>query len=158
MNNSGDFFKKVFKSKYPVVRQYDQIDCGPAALLSILKFWGGDSSLVHVRELTKTDAQGSNMLGLVNAAKELGFAATGATSEYEDLMKERMPCIAHVVREDNLQHFVVIYKIDSEKVLIGDPGKGRYKLPKDRFLEIWKQQAVILLTPKTELLNNTPPV
>ena len=110
--------KRVLNSKYPVVRQYDQIDCGPAALLSVLKFWGGNSGLVHVRELANTDAQGSNMLGLVNAAKELGFEAVGASGDYEDLMKETMPCIAHVILENQLQHFVVIYKIDTKHVLI----------------------------------------
>ncbi len=71
--------KKIFQRKYPVVRQYDQIDCGPAALLSVLKFWGGDSSIVHIRELANTDAGGTNMLGLVKAAEKLGFQAHGAT-------------------------------------------------------------------------------
>jgi ABC-type bacteriocin/lantibiotic exporter with double-glycine peptidase domain len=83
--------RKIFQNKYPVVRQYDQIDCGPAALLSVLKFWGGKSSIVHLRELTNTDASGTNMLGLVKAAEKLGFQAHGATGEYEDLMKEQMP-------------------------------------------------------------------
>ena len=149
--------KSVLNSKYPVVRQYDQIDCGPAALLSVLKFWGGNSSLVHVRELANTDAQGSNMLGLVNAAKELGFEAVGASGDYEDLMQETMPCIAHVILENQLQHFVIIYKIDAKGVLIGDPAKGVYKLSKEKFIEIWRQRAVILLTPNGELFENKTP-
>ena len=147
----------IINSKYPLVRQYDQIDCGPAALLSVLKFWGGDSSLVHVRELANTDAQGSNMLGLVNAAKELGFEAVGASGDYEDLMKETMPCIAHVILENQLQHFVVIYKIDTKYVLIGDPAKGVYKLSKEKFIPIWRQKAVILLTPNGKLFKKKPP-
>ena len=147
----------IINSKYPLVRQYDQIDCGPAALLSVLKFWGGDSSLVHVRELANTDAQGSNMLGLVNAAKQFGFEAVGASGDYEDLMKETMPCIAHVILENQLQHFVVIYKIDTKYVLIGDPAKGVYKLSKEKFIEIWRQKAVILLTPNDKLFKKKPP-
>lgn len=148
--------RKIFQSKYPVVRQYDQIDCGPAALLSVLKFWGGDSSIVHIRELTHTDASGTNMLGLVNAAEKLGFQAHGATGEYEDLMKEQMPCLAHVVLDNRLQHFVVIYRIDAKGVLVGDPGKGLYKLAKKDFLAIWKQKAVILLTPNEKPFLQTP--
>jgi len=27
--------------RYPVVRQYDRVDCGPACLLSVLRFHGG---------------------------------------------------------------------------------------------------------------------
>ena len=149
--------RKIFKSKYPVVRQYDQIDCGPAALLSVLKFWGGDSSIVYIRELVNTDISGTNMLGLVDAAETLGFKAHGATGEYDDLMKESLPCIAHVVLDNRVQHFVVIYRIDEKGVLVGDPGKGLYNLAKKDFLEIWKQQAVVLLSPKEKLFLQSPP-
>lgn len=148
---------KLLHAKYPVVRQYDQIDCGPAALLSVLKYYGGDASIVYTRELCQTDIKGSTMLDLVRAAKTLGLDASGATGEYEELMKESMPCIAHVVLEDGLQHFMVLYKIDSKGVIVGDPGKGLTRLSKDQFIEIWQQKAVILLKPKTDLYNYKPP-
>lgn len=142
-----------FWEKYPVIKQYDQVDCGPACLLSILKFYKGNTSLVHLREMMNTSVNGSTMLDLVNSAKEIGFHAFGASGEYEDLMKEHLPCIAHVVIDNQLQHFVVVYKINAKEVLIGDPGKGLYKLSKNQFLEIWKSKAVVLLKPEKELLN-----
>lgn len=152
------FLARLIKSRYPLVRQYDQSDCGPAALLSVLKFWGGDSNLVHLRELTNTDAQGTNMLELVKAARYLGFRARGATGEYQDLMREVMPCIAHVVLEGTgLQHFVVIYRINPKRVLIGDPGDGRYWLSKVQFEKIWQEKAVILLSPDKTLFHCKPP-
>ena len=156
MHNSilRNIVKKIIPSnKYPVVRQYDQIDCGPAALLGILRYYGGNTNLVRMRELCQTGTQGSTMLGLVNAAKEIGFEAAGASGEYEDLMKEKMPCIAHVVMDNNLHHFIVIYKIYNNKLIVGDPGKGRYKLSKKEFLNIWKSKAVILFDLKGKLLN-----
>lgn len=63
------YFKKLFSAKYGLIKQYDQVDCGPASLLSVLKFYGGNSSLVQLRELTNTSVNGSTMLDLVNAAK-----------------------------------------------------------------------------------------
>ena len=146
---------KFFKAKYPITPQYDQVDCGPAALLSILKYYGGDASLVYLRELCQVDVEGTTMLELVNAAKSLGFDANGATGEYEDLMKEDMPCIAHVILETGLNHFIVIWEIDSKGVLVGDPGRGKYKLSKEEFIDIWKQKAVILLKPKDNLYTST---
>ncbi len=142
-----------FWEKYPVIKQYDQVDCGAACLLSILKFYKGNTSLVHLREMMNTSVNGSTMLDLVNSAKEIGFNAFGASGEYEDLMKEQLPCIAHVVIDNQLQHFVVVYKINTKEVLIGDPGKGLYKLNKNQFLEIWKSKAVVLLKPEKELLD-----
>jgi len=142
------------KFKYPIVRQYDQIDCGPASLLSILKYYGGNSNLVHIRELCQVDSKGSTMLGLATAAKQLGFDAYGATGEYDQLLQEKMPCIAHIVLENGLNHFVVLYKTTRTKVLIGDPGRGLYKLAKKQFLDTWKKQAVLLLEPKTTIFNS----
>ena len=95
------------------------------------------------------------MLDLVNTAKVIGFDAVGATGEYEDLEKEQMPCIAHVITDNRLQHFVVVYRIDKHGVLLGDPAKGLYRLPKDKFIEIWINKAVVLLKPTKELLNES---
>ncbi|KAA3656182.1 MAG: peptidase domain-containing ABC transporter [Calditrichaeota bacterium] len=150
-------FVLPFLKKYPVVRQYDQIDCGPASLLSVLKHYGGNSNIVHIRELTQTDASGTNMLGLVRAAETLGFQAYGATGEYEDLMKEQMPCIAHVVLDNGLQHFIVVYKVTHKFVLVGDPGAGLIRLTKDEFLTIWQQKVVLLLKPGEHLFKKSPP-
>ena len=97
------------------------------------------------------------MLDLVNAAKKLGFKAIGASGEYEDLMKEKTPSIAHVVIDDILNHFVVVYKIEANKIFLADPGKGKYWLSKDEFLKIWKSKAVVLLEPEKELFNRETP-
>ena len=145
--------KYSFHNKYTIVRQYDQADCGPATLLSILKYYDGNTSLVYLREIMNTNTNGTTMLDLVNAAKQIGFNAYGASGEYEDLMKEQMPCIAHVVMDKQLLHFVVIYKINEKGVLVGDPGKGVYKLSRKSFTEIWSSRAVVLLKPEKILLK-----
>lgn len=150
--------RKLFKAKYPIVKQYDQKDCGPAALLSVLKYYGGNSSLPHLRELCNTSQQGSTMLDIVNSAKELGFKAIGASGEYEDLMEETMPCIANVIIDDTLNHFVVVYKIRDDKIFIADPGKGKYWLSKEVFLKIWKSKSVVLLKPEEELVRHEIPM
>jgi len=143
--------------KFPVVKQYDQKDCAPAALLTVLKYYKGNSSLPHLRELCNTNLQGSTMLDIVNAAKSLGFKAIGASGNYEDLMKEKMPCIAHVVMNETLNHFIVIYKINKDKIFVADPGKGKYWLSKEEFLKIWKSKAVVLLESEKELYKKEFP-
>jgi ATP-binding cassette subfamily B protein len=141
---------KLFKTKFPLVKQYDQKDCGSAALLSVLKYYNGNSSLPHLRELCNTNLHGTTMLDIVNAAKVLGFKAFGASGEYKDLLNEEMPCLAHVIINDTLNHFVVIYKIKNNKIFIADPGKGKYWLSKDEFLKIWKNKSVVLLEPEKQ--------
>ena len=75
-----------FMKKFPLVRQYDQTDCGPAALLSVLKYHGGNDNLVHVRELCRTTGEGTTMLDLVYASDKLGFEVNGAKGDYEGLL------------------------------------------------------------------------
>jgi len=150
---SSRLWRRLVWGRYPTVRQYDQVDCGPAALLSVLRYWGGDASLVRVRELTQTDARGSTMLSLVSASESLGFEAYGATGEYDDLAREQLPCIAHVVMPDGLQHFVVVYQVRRNSVLLGDPGRGLRRVSREEFLALWAQRAVVLLTPARTLLS-----
>lgn len=72
-------------------------------------------------------------------------------------MKEKMPCIAHVIIDDKLNHFVVIYKIKDDKIFIADPGKGKYWLSKNEFLNIWKSKSVILLNPERNIVKQDTP-
>lgn len=139
--------------RQPLIRQYDQLDCGPSALLTVLRCYGGNTTLVRARQLCRTDTQGSTMLDLVRAAERMGFKAWGASGTFADLAKEKMPCIAHVVLENGLQHFLVIYRIRNEKLYVGDPGKGNYRLTASEFEQIWKRHAVILLQPADPLMN-----
>ena len=147
----------LISRRYPLVKQYDQIDCAPAALLSILKFYGGRDNIVHVRELCNTTATGSSMLGLANAAEKLGFTAMGVTGTYEDLLKEKMPCIAHVINDNGLQHFIVVYKVEEDRVLIGDPGTGVRKISKEEFLSWWRKKCILLLKPKEKIFQGENP-
>lgn len=145
---------KLIKPRFSIVRQYDINDCAPASLLSVLRYYGGDDSLVRVRQLTNTDSKGSTMLDLVKGARSLGFDVHGVTGRYEDLLHVNMPCIAHVIVDRGLHHFIVLYRVDNKKVMVGDPGKGLYKICKNDFLKIWKHKAVILLNPTEKLIKN----
>ena len=103
----------LLSNKYPVVRQHDGMDCGPAALMSVLRYYKGKDNLVHIREITNTDNEGTSFLRLAEGAKVLGFEAKGVTGDYKELVKTKTPCIAHIVTANRLHHFVVIYKINN---------------------------------------------
>ena len=141
----------------PLVGQQEQSDCGPAALLSVLRFWGGDESLAVVRDLSYTDARGSTILGLRDAAEALGLAARGALGEFDELKKESMPCIAHLVMEDGRTHFVVVNRVTEDKVYLGDPRRGRRSCSRIEFERLWKTRSVLLVSP-TERVRRCPPV
>lgn len=139
------------------VSQYDQADCGPAALLSVLRYWGGNESLPQVRQLSGTDMHGTTLLQLAAAAEQLGFIATGATGSYDDLVAVEKPCIAHLMFEDGREHYVVVYAASAAHVWIGDPGAGFSRWGAQEFQRRWHGGVVLLLEPTPQLARRSPP-
>lgn len=97
------------------------------------------------------------MLDLSRAAAAMGFKACGVRANYSALAHESMPCIAHVVTRVGQPQFLVIYKIHKNHIRVGDPAKGKYLLSRTEFVEIWKQQAVLLLKPEGPLMRLPAP-
>lgn len=110
-----------------IVLQEGSKDCGVCALLSIIRFYGGDVSKEYLREITNTTKDGVSALGLIEGAKKLGFDAVGVSGDMTKIEENNLPCLGHVLTNKSYKHFVAIYRIDkkSEKVYIMDPAKGR---------------------------------
>lgn len=137
----------------PLVEQQEETDCGPASLLSVLRFWGGDESLPVVRALAGTEAHGTTLRALRDAANSLGLRARGACGTFEDLRREAMPCIAHLALQDGRAHFVVVYRASRDRIWIGDPAEGRKVLSRGLFEQRWQTRSVLLLSPGPGLVR-----
>ena len=123
------------KSTFPFYKQPDFKDCGPTCLRIISKFYGKTISLQQIRHLSETTREGSSLLGLSDAAEELGFKSLGVQIDFKTLVEDvPLPCIVHW----NKVHFVVVYKIDkTEKIYISDPSYGLITYTKDEFIKSW---------------------
>ncbi|WP_165213258.1 peptide cleavage/export ABC transporter [Streptococcus tangpeifui] len=137
-----------FRRRYKLVPQVDTRDCGPAALASVAKHYGSDYSLAHLRELSQTDKQGTTALGLVEAAKAIGFETRSIKADmslfdYTDLT---YPFIVHVLKNKRLQHYYVVYANEKDSLIIGDPDPNVKvtRLSKKDFQEEWTGLAIFL--------------
>ena len=120
--------------KYYCVKQHDITDCGAACLATISKQHGFRTSITKIREVAGTDKQGTNAYGVIKAAEQLGFSAKGVKGDKEAFFSEfPLPCIAHVIVDGGLLHYVVIHKITKKQVVIADPGKGIVRLTPEEF-------------------------
>ena len=130
------------------VPQIDARDCGVAALASISKFYGSDYSLAHLRELAKTNKEGTTALGIVKAAKEMSFETRAIQADMSLFEMEDIPYpfIVHVNKEGKLQHYYVVYKNIKDHLIIGDPDPTVKvtKMTKDRFASEWTGVAIFL--------------
>ena len=134
--------------KRTFVPQIDARDCGVAALASIAKFYGSDFSLAHLRELAKTNKEGTTALGIVKAADEMGFETRPIQADKTlfDMSDVPYPFIVHVNKEGKLQHYYVVYQTRKDYLIIGDPDPSVKitKMSKERFFSEWTGVAIFL--------------
>ncbi len=120
-------------SKFPNYKQADAKDCGPTCLKIIAKHYGKSLNIQTLRQLSETTREGSNLLNLSEAAEQLGYRTLGVKLSLKKLQEAPLPCILHW----NANHYVVLYKIKSDKILISDPAHGLIEYSKEEFLKFW---------------------
>lgn len=136
--------------RYTIQKQYDIKDCGAACLATISQHHGLKMPLARIREIAGTDKQGTNALGLIKAAEQIGFSAKGVKGDKEAFFSNfPLPCVAHVVIDQTLLHYVVIHKITKKKVIVADPAQGIVKYSPEDFFKIWTG-VLILMVPTTQ--------
>jgi ATP-binding cassette subfamily B protein len=125
-----------------VYKQHDLMDCGPACLRMIAKYYGKNISLTAIREKSYLTKEGVSLIGLSNAAENFGLKSLGSKLSVQDLYKKApLPCILHF----NENHFVVLYKVKKSLFYIADPSKGKYALSIEQLSEKWISNMTLLL-------------
>lgn len=133
--------------KFPHYQQHDAMDCGPTCLRMVAAHYGRIYSLENLREKSLITREGTSMLGISEAAENVGFRTTGVKVSFEELKTAPLPCIVHW----NQQHFVVVYDIKvpskpslstrrgagGEVVFIADPAAGKVKYTSEEFCRCW---------------------
>lgn len=119
---------------YPHYFQLDTKDCGPTCLRMLCKYYKLSVSENYLSKLCNTKRTGTNLLGISDAAEELGFKSLGVKITVEQLFyAKKFPCIV----QWNKNHFVVIYKLTEKNVIVGDPCAGILNYPIEKFCKSW---------------------
>ena len=148
------------RRKFPFYKQFDTKDCGPTCLRMVAKHHGKTFSLQKLRDLSHITHEGVSMLGISDAAEDIGFRTMGVKIPFVTLVKEaNLPIIAHWRQN----HFVVVYDIKKRNkfslfkslrknnkdrelrsnlyndylLKIADPAKGLITYTKNEFLTNW---------------------
>ena len=140
--------------KYKHLKQQGDADCGIACLKMVLQYYGSDTTLERLRELSGTSKTGTTMLGLLQAAQHLGLDTEGYEASINDLQNCKDVCILHVLLESQMQHYVVYYGYDEAKqaFIIGDPSQTATQyLTEEQLEKIWVSKSLLLIK-RTEKL------
>ena len=134
------------------VLQEEISDCGVCSLLSIIRYYGGDTNLEKLRIETSTTKKGVSAYNLIECAINYGFDAKGV--KVKDLNNINYPCIAHIKINNSLSHFIVLYKLKNDVLTIMDPSSGFKNMKVNAFNKCFTG-VVLLLSPKTIIKKET---
>ena len=117
------------------------MDCGPASLRMVAKYYGKDYSLQYLREQSYIDREGVSLKGIIEAAEHIGLRSLpvklpfdGKSQGQAFLVDAPLPCIVHWRQN----HFLVVYKISKKYVWVADPAAGKFKLDHETFRQNWQ--------------------
>jgi ATP-binding cassette subfamily B protein len=116
----------------------------------ISQYWGKRFSINFLRNLAGIGRSGASLKNLAKAAESLGYQARPVRASLNRLVEQNNPWIAHWQGD----HYIVVYEIEGDRVLVADPAKGKYRLSRQDFVAGWTGYA-LLLEP-TERLYEIP--
>lgn len=143
------FNKKKHIKDFPFIRQTGMMECGPACLAMIFKYYGYYNIMPLLAKMTEVTTAGVNLYSMAEVAEQFGFQADAYEMEYEHFAEIKLPCIAHY----GGIHFIVVYRVTDEYVWVADPAYGKDKIRKADFLKKWNG-ITLALEPTPQLFKN----
>lgn len=139
----------VNQIRYPHVKQHDRKDCGAACLSMISAYYGYKDNLAFFRKIICVNSEGSSIYGIIKGAEIIGFNAEALMGNANELIEGikkgivNCPFVARIKNKYNLYHFIVVYGIRSDKLIIGDPDNVSInKISIEEFTKLWEGQII----------------
>ena len=140
---------------FPFEYQLDAMDCGPACLKMICKYFGKYYSLPYLRDLCGITREGVSFLDLSYGAEKIGLHTLAVKSDIKVLHeKVPLPCIVHWKNS----HFIVVYKTTRQKIFVSDPAKELLSYSHEEFKQGWYKKgeesgAILAIEPMADFLQ-----
>ena len=134
-----------------IVLQEGNKDCGAASLLSVIRYYGGDISIDRLLEMTKTTKEGTNFYNMSEAVSK--FRLIAKCFKVDDIEKIKNIDVPFIVQlnNKNYMHFVVVYRVNNNKVTMMDPAKGKCIVDIFDFANMWTGYIMLF-----EKMGNVP--
>lgn len=154
---------KLKWEKKPFVRQFDQMDCGPACIRMICRYYGKDYPLSYLRTLSHLSREGVSVAGIRKALERIGIKSASFEMTLGQLAEScPKPAILHW--EQN--HFVILYGVRRSRwsgrlrYEIANPAYGKHTVDEREFRRCWQNgdKGVVVAVEPTEEFYARPSV
>lgn len=152
-----------------LVRQQTDFSCGAAVLATVFNGAYGKHATeeqVLVNMLKVADPQvvkekGFSLLDMKRYVRGVGFAAEGYQVDFDALRHLKVPGIV-LLNLKGYHHFVVVRKVTTDMVQLGDPALGNRVMSRRDFERAWNKVVFVIvgegLDPEAALMNPPPPL
>lgn len=131
----------------PEFVQTSAMDCGPAALMCLLKGFGVAADYARLREACQTGVDGTSIDTLEDVARQLGLRVAQLLAPLDHLFLPEaalLPALVVTVLPTGAPHFVVVWRVQGPYVQIMDPAAGRRWLTRQKFMQsLYHHQPVV---------------
>ena len=143
--------------KYPFIKQNGLKDCAAACTYMIIRYYNGFVGLSELSEMLKITRNGTTAYHIITVLEELGFKAYGIKDKYENLPNQPVPFIANVIINNSYKHFIVVYEVRNNYLLIADPAERIKKIKPEEFKKIWTGVSLHMypVKPIVKMKNNS---
>ena len=128
-----------------IVKQNGYKNCGSACLLSVMRYYGFNTSLDEVSFILKTTNEGTNAFNIINGSRTFGFDGFGSHYTYDEIINNKIsfPIICHVLK-NKMYHFIVVYNVNKNMIEIMDPSSNITKVSKEYFKSIYLNTSLVI--------------
>lgn len=143
-------------NKKLIVKQNSFKDCGPSCLLSIMKYYNIEVSHEELTLNLKMDREGTNAYNIINVSKLYGLDGYGIHNSVDDIIngKVKLPIICHVLK-NSYYHFIVVYKVKNNNLIVMDPSTNNTKLDIETFKSLYLNTSIVIYpVKKINIINN----
>ena len=138
--------------KYDYVLGQNKYDCGIASIMTILLYYGIKASREEIiKKYRKTD-NGYTAYDLIKIAKSYSLDGYGIKSNIKEINK--LPAIAHIIKDKNMFHFIVILEKKGNILKIMDPSIGITNMKIEEFNKVSTNIFLIFSGKKSKKKSN----
>lgn len=110
-----------FRSRVPLLLQTEAAECGLACIAMICGYFHKDVDLFSLRQRYGISSHGATLASLMAISSKIGFDHRALSLELDEIKQLKRPCILHW----DLNHFVVLVKLNRKHAVVYDPAFGR---------------------------------
>jgi ATP-binding cassette subfamily B protein RaxB len=115
--------------RLPMIVQTEAAECGLACLAMVAGYHGYKTDLTHLRQTYSISLKGASLDELMEISDKMHMSTRALRLELEHLPQLKTPCILHW----DMNHFVVLKKVNKTSVEIHDPGLGERRYTLEEF-------------------------